>query len=449
MKRGYAFVSQDCRGKHKSKGEYDPFRNDHLDGYDTVEWIAGQPWSDGKVGMWGGSALGITAHLAATQAPPHLRCAYVIVAEGSARHQTVYIGGVYRKELNDGWLTAQGARFAIGVSVENPPSSPHWDWRELALHYRKVEIPIYEVGGWFDIFTQGSIDNFAGHQAAARGLGAGNQKLVMGPWAHGGLGGRLKFPDDKAADFLVGGDVYRWFGRWLKGEENGIDREPPVRYYVLGDTEDKTAPGNEWRTAPGWPPLAARITPYYLHAGGKLAGSPPAGEDARAAYTYDPSQPAPTKGGGNLLLGGKGPVDQREVGEREDYLRFATEPLAAPVEVIGRVYVDLHVESDAPDTDFAAKLVDVYPDGYEALLADGILRARYREGFDREVPLEAGQGGGAPDRPLVDGGGLQQGAPHRGPRDQLERPALRPQPQHREADARRHARCARRGTRCT
>ncbi|MBI4603821.1 MAG: CocE/NonD family hydrolase [Planctomycetes bacterium] len=395
--RGYAFVSQDCRGKHKSKGKYDPFRTDHLDGHDAVEWVARQPWSDGKVGMMGGSALGITSHLAATQAPPHLLCAYVIVAEGSARHNTVYMGGVYRKELNDGWLAAQGAMATIGESVRNPPSSPHWDWRELALHHRKVQIPIYEVGGWFDIFAQGSIDTFGGLQASAGGIGAGNQKLVMGPWAHGALGGRLKFPEDRAGELIAGEHLRRWFDRWLKGEENGIDREPPVRYYVLGDPEDKAAPGNEWRSAAGWPPLPARITPYYLRGGGRLAPAPApvpapaAGEPSKVEYAYDPKSPVPTKGGANLILGGKGPIDQREVGERQDYLRFATEPLESPFEVIGRIYVDLHVESDAPDTDFAAKLVDVYPDGYEALITDGILRARYREGFEKEVFLEPGK----------------------------------------------------------
>ncbi len=387
--RGYAFVAQDCRGKFKSKGKYDPFRNDHLDGYDAVEWIARQPWSNGRVGMIGGSALGITSHLAATQAPPHLLCAYVIVAESSARTDTVYSGGVYRKELNDGWLTAQGALFAIGESVRNPPSSPHWDWREMKSFHRRIRIPIYEVGGWFDIFTQGSIDSFTGLQANGAGLAAGNQKLVMGPWAHGAVGGRLKFPRDRAGELMNGPDVYRWFDRWLKDERNGIEREPPVRYYVLGDPESPGAPGNEWRAADSWPP-PARATSYFLRPGRGLSLDPPTGGETSTVYAYDPKNPVPTKGGGNLILGGKGPMDQREIGEREDYLRFATEPLAEPLEIAGRIYADLYVESDAPDTDFTAKLVDVYPDGYEALLADGIIRVRYREGLDKEVFLKPG-----------------------------------------------------------
>jgi uncharacterized protein len=388
--RGYVFVSQDCRGKFKSKGKYDPFVGDQYDGFDTVEWMAKQPWSDGAVGMVGGSALGITSQLAATQAPPHLRCAYVIVAENSARSNTVYRGGVYRKEMNDGWLAAQGAAFAIAETIRHPPADRHWDWREIGDFSERITIPIYEVGGWFDIFAQGTIDTFSALQASGAGLAAGNQKLVMGPWAHGPLGGRLKFPDDRAGDYLAGEEMFRWFGRWLKAEKNGIDEEPPVRYYLLGDPESPGAPGNEWRTAEAWPP-PSRAASFFLRPGGALARTP-AGEPASAtSYTYDPKNPVPTVGGGNLLAGGKGPMDQRAIQDRQDYLRFATEPLAEPLEVVGRVYADFFVESDAPDTDFAAKLVDVYPDGYEALLTDGIIRARYRRGFASEVPLQAGE----------------------------------------------------------
>ena len=169
--------------------------------------------------------------------------------------------------------------------------------------------------------------------------------------------------------------------------ENGIDREPPVRYYVLGS--DPASPGNEWRTAESWPP-PARVTSFFLHAGGALRREPAAAADEAIAYSYDPQKPVPTKGGGNLFIP-RGPVDQREIGEREDYVRFATEPLERAVEIAGRIHADLYVESDAPDTDFVAKLVDVQPDGYEALLADGIIRARYREGLDREVFLEPGK----------------------------------------------------------
>jgi predicted acyl esterase len=389
VKQGYAVVAQDCRGKFKTKGSYDPFKTDHVDGYDTVEWIAGQGWSDGKVGMLGGSALGITTNLAATQVPPHLVCGYVIVAESSARRDTVYMGGVYRKELNDGWLMLQGAAFAIADTMRNPPGSSHWDWREIPAFHNRIRIPIYHVGGWFDIFTQGTIDNFVGLQAHGAGPAAGNQKLVMGPFAHGQIEGRLKFPTSESPA-LGFEEQLRWFDRWLKGSANGIDREPAVRYYMLGDPEDPEAPGNEWRDADSWPP-SSRPTSYYLHPEFTLVRATPSENHGSIAYRYDPKEPVSTVGGANLILGGKGPMDQRQIGNRQDYLRFLSQPLKAPLEVAGRVTVDLFIASDAPDTDFAAKLVDVYPDGYEALLLDSIVRARYREGFDREVMLPAGE----------------------------------------------------------
>jgi hypothetical protein len=388
--RGYAFVSQDCRGKHGSSGRYDPFKTDAEDGHDAVEWAARQPWSNGKIGMIGGSALGITAQLAATQAPPHLLCAYVIVAEASARHQTVYMGGVYRKELNDGWLKAQGADFAIEDSVRQPPGSRYWDWREIPAFHDRIRIPIYQVGGWFDIFSQGSIDNFVGLQSRGAALAAGNQKLVMGPYAHGRLSGRLSFHDGDPAKALQSEDRFRWFDRWLKGIDNGIDREPPVRYYLMGDADDAAAPGNRWVDAASWPPPSRPLS-FFLHPDRSLRREPPGEAGASIAYDYDPKKPVPTLGGANLVFMLKGPADQRAIGDRADYLRFQSAPLDAPLEVAGRVHADLWVESDAPDTDFAAKLIDVYPDGYEALLLDGILRARYREGYDREVWLERGK----------------------------------------------------------
>ena len=385
--QGYAFVAQDCRGKFESKGKYDPFKMDHYDGYDTVEWIARQKWSNGKVGMLGGSALGITTNLAATQVPPHLICGYVIVAPASARRNTVYMGGVYRKEMNDGWLKMQGAGFAIDETMQNPAGSSHWDWREISDFHDRIRIPMCNVGGWFDIFAQGTIDNFVGLQNKGVGLAAGNQKLIMGPFAHGQLGGRLKFPHADKPLFDTKQQL-QWFDRWLKDIDNGIDKRSPVSYYLMGDAGDPEAPGNEWKEASSWPP-PSRPTSYFLRSHRLLApGAPPivAGEET---YHYDPEDPVPTVGGANLILGGKGPVDQRIIDGRQDYLRFQTAALTAPLEVVGRVRVDLYVQSDAPDTDFAAKLVDVYPDGYEALLLDGIIRARYRNGLEQESMLKS------------------------------------------------------------
>ncbi len=387
--RGFVLAAQDCRGKFKSKGKYDPFKKDHQDGFDTIEWIANQKWSDGKVGMWGASALGITTNLASTQKPKALKCAYVIVASASARHQTVYMGGVYRKELNDGWLTAQGAIHTIEETIRNPAGNEFWNWREIADFYSEIDIPVYNVGGWFDIFSQGTLDNFAGLHTKGKGLARGNQKLWIGPYAHGPMGGRLKFPDGDAGQALDMKRVYRWFSRWLKDEKNGIDEEPPVNYYLMGDTEDKNAPGNHWVKAGSWPP-ASRPTSYFLDHDGSIQRELP-GKSNKLTYAYDPKNPVPTIGGGNLILGGKGPMDQRKIQDRKDYLRFQSEVLKEPVAIAGRVTADLFISSDAPDTDFAVKLVDVYPDGYEALILDGILRTRYRKGLKEPVMLSPGK----------------------------------------------------------
>jgi len=391
---GYAFVGQDCRGKFGSKGRYDPFKTDHTDGYDTVEWISARDWCDGNVGMIGGSALGMTSNLAATQRPPHLRCAYVIVAPASARRNTVYIGGVYRKEMNDGWLTMQGAKHAIDETMKHPPGDAFWDWREITDFHDRIDIPIYNVGGWYDIFSQGTVDNFVGLQTRGRGLAAGHQKLVMGPFAHGRMGGRSSYPDARPEKWFGAERQIRWFDRWLKGERNGIDEEPPIRYYVLGDVEDDRAPGNEWRSARSWPP-PSRPTSLFLRHGGKLEKEPSAvstrNSELSLTYAYDPANPVRTVGGNNLIQGGRGPLDQRLVGKRDDYFRFQTGKLERPLEIGGRVTCELFVESNAADTDFVAKLVDVYPDGYEALVLDGIIRTRYREGLDQELPLVKGK----------------------------------------------------------
>ena len=386
--RGYALVVQDCRGTGRSEGENVPFRLDQPDGYDTVEWIAKQSWSNRKVGMVGGSALGITSTLAATYVPPHLVCAFVAITPANIRTDTLYMGGVYRKEMNDGWLKIQGKANQIEETVARPISDRYWDWRDIVSQHGKIRIPIYNVGGWYDIFAQGNIDNFVGLQANGGGAAAGNQKLLVAPIGHGGLSGRLKYPENSR--FNQQEIQFRWLDYWLKGARNGIMDEPAVRYYAMGDPSDPLAPGNEWRTSDSWPP-PSRITPYYLGPKGSLAVDYPAEGESAGEYRYDPKNPVPTVGGQNLMIPGKGPMDQRAIKERDDYLRFETPALTQPVEVTGRVYVDLWVETDAPDTDFVAKLVDVYPDGYEALVLDAPLRLRYREGLDREVFMKPGE----------------------------------------------------------
>ncbi len=381
---GFVYVAQDCRGRFKSEGKYMPFMDDHLDGYDTIEWIAKQEWCNGKVGMIGGSAMGITANQASIMAPPHLTAMYVQVAPASAYQHAIYTGGVFRKEMNEQWLKAQKAEDVLSLTIQHYKDDGYLNIREGRLHWEKVQVPVYNWGGWYDIFEQGNIDNFVGLQSKGGGLAAGNQKLMMGPWAHGQVE-EVKYPNAQPDQK----DAQRWFDYWLKGVANGIMDEPPVSYYVMGDTTDPKAPGNEWRTSTVWPP-PAKITSFFLQPSGKLSETLVSDAKSSSTYQYDPKAPVPTVGGA-LLFGKKGPMDQRVIGARKDVLKFQTPVLDAPLEVTGQVIVELFAESDCPDTDWMAKLVDVYPDGTERLVLDNALRARFREGFDKEVLMKQGE----------------------------------------------------------
>lgn len=385
-KAGMAVVGQDCRGRYASQGDYVPFRTDREDGYDTIEWIAAQPWCSGKVGMWGGSALGITTNLAASTNPPHLVAGFVIVAPASWRTEILFPGGVWLKNLVDGWMDAQNSRDVRVEWSRRAPSDPYFDWQEIPRYYNNINVPIYNIGGWFDIFATGSVKNFVGLQTQGAPGARGNQKLLMAAAGHGPITPRWKeYPNGGGNTGAA--DPIRWFSYWLKGEQNGVMSEPPIRYFVMGDAENPFAPGNEWRTADKWPPAEFTPTSYYLNAGGGLSTTTPASEGpSKSEYAYDPADPVKSVGGANLILA-RGPLDQREIGECQDYLRFNSAPLDAPVQILGSVTVDLNVQTDAPDTDFMAKLVDVYPDGYEALLSDLGQRLRYRHGLDKEAPM--------------------------------------------------------------
>jgi predicted acyl esterase len=388
LSKGYVRVVQDCRGRFKSEGQYRAFIDDIDDGYDTVEWIAKQPWSNGKVGMTGGSAMGITSNLAAMSGAPHLVAAYVSVAHGSSYRYSSFPGGVFLKNLNEEWLRRQGV----------PPSDvprpiirsfdADYKSRDMNSQYAKVNVPFYNVGGWYDIFLQGNIDNFVGLQSDGGPKARGNQKLLMGAFGHGPLSGDLKYPQD--AGNMGSGETMRWFDHWLKGIDTGIMKEPPIKYYVMGDTVngkeagDRKQPGNEWRTADRWPPPAT-LTSFYLQANGKLSTSP--AREGKLSFVYDPRDPVPSVGGNNLMMD-RGPMDQRKVSSRKDVLKFETEPLTQAVEIVGRISAELHVSTDAEDTDFMVKLVDVYPNGYEALVLDEAYRLRYHQGLDKPARVE-------------------------------------------------------------
>ncbi|MDX1567419.1 MAG: CocE/NonD family hydrolase, partial [Longimicrobiales bacterium] len=392
---GYAFVIQDQRGRYRSQGVYQAHENEIDDGYDTVEWIARQRWSNGMVGISGTSAVGIAANLAAAADPPHLRAAYVTVAPRSNLYEARFINGLFKEADTGNWMRGQGvSEEEIDAYKKRVVEDQRWRETDLIFHRHNIDIPIYNVGGWYDLFSYGTVMNFQYLQNWGREGAKGNQKMLVAPVGHRALAGDLVYPNAPSGLGGLGdnpGDrpdeEIRWFDYWLKGVDNGIMDEPPVRYYQMSAAQEgDPSPLNEWRTASQWPPTEATRTPFYLRSDGSLSVEGPSDGNASLSYRFDPANPVPTLGGLNLTIDA-GPMDQREVDERDDYLRFETEPLDEPVAIAGKIDLELCASTDGPDTDFMVKLVDVYPDGYEALVLDTGLRTRYRHG-QRLVAVE-------------------------------------------------------------
>lgn len=392
--KGYAFVCQDMRGRFQSEGE-DAIIFQHngwgkeRDGQETITWIVGRPWSNGKVGTIGGSALGITQNMTAPNAPDHLRAQVVEVAFSNMYRQCAFQGGVWRKELMEGWLAATNlSKRNIETFFAHPNEDSFWDALNPEAVADRVNAPGIYLGGWYDIFLQGSINSFVSIQARGGSLARGNCRLILGPWAHGAFD-ELVYPENSGRHHVPAADSLRFYDYWLKGVSNGVDQDLPVHYYVMGDPTVENAPGNFWRAADHWPPPADK-TPLYPRADGQLTWEAPTEDAAELSYDYDPKNPVPTIGGQNLLLP-KGPMDQRKVEERADVLLFTTDTLAEPLEITGPIVAKLFVTSDAPDTDFTVKITDVYPDGRSMLVTDGILRARHRVSLAQEDFLAPGQ----------------------------------------------------------
>ena len=375
---GFVYVLQDVRGKGRSQGFYAAFENDVEDGYDSVEWAAARPWSNGKVGLSGGSAMGITANEAAMAAPPHLKAAYVVVAPYDLM-QNSYMGGVLKEKDVLGWSKGQGVSDEVlNTQRRRVGDDIFWNRAAMSTNRKYIQIPIYNVGGWYDIFDHGNVSNFEYLQNHGAKGARGNQKLLMGPFGHGALSGDLEYPGFDRLN-LAGDQELRWFDYWLKGVDNGIMDEPPVGYYMMAGAEKgQLSPKNRLLTSANWPP-ANREVRYYLTPDKVLSGKAPSGDGVKVSYRFDPADPVPTVGGANLTFE-RGPMDQRAIPARQDYLRFQTPALEKDVTIAGPVKVELYGATDGLDTDFMAKLVDVYPDGYEALVLDAPVRARFRHG---------------------------------------------------------------------
>ena len=395
---GYVLVVQDVRGKGHSEGFYSAFNDDIPDGYDTVEWVAKQSWANGKVGITGASALGITSNMAAIAAPPHLVAAYVIVAPND-RFQNSYMGGVLKEKDTVDWLKGQGVSDQVIDDLRSRVIGNIDAVRtDMSQGMQFIRIPMYNVGGWYDIFNSGNTYNFNWLQNNGSMGARGNQKLFMGPFGHGPLSGDLVYPG--ADNMMANADQeLRWWDYWLKGVDNGIMVEPPVRYLMMAAARKGAySTKNRFIEAANWPPESREVR-YYITADHGLTTRAPTVGDAKVSYRFDPANPVATIGGANLTFD-RGPMDQRGIPERQDYLRFETPVLTRDVAITGHVGAEIWAATDGPDTDFVAKLIDVYPDGYEALVLDAPIRARYRHG--RLPDQVAMMTPGAPEKLVVD-----------------------------------------------
>lgn len=378
---GYAVVQQNLRGQFESEGTWGGFIGEMNDGFDTVEWIAAQPWSNGKVGVLGGSTSGVAGYMTLMSGAPHLSCGVIQNAHASPYSVANYPGGVYQAAFAENWMSILGAKV--------PPPFPRPIIRKLESDLMNadiqnraasVKVPILHQTGWFDIFTQGAIDFFVSAQTNGSERAPGNQKLIIHPRGHGEkLAGPLQWPGE-IADI----DNYpkRWFDYWMRDIDTAIQKIPAVQYYSLGDPSAGDSVGNSWRTSGVWPPPSVPAS-YYLQSGGGLSITPPPHASGSGSFDYDPQDPVPSipQRPGDWLT--RAPTDQRPLKDRADILRFASLPLSAAVEIAGSLRAELFVSTTARDTDFFVRLIDIHPNGYEALLAAQPMRLRFREGFER------------------------------------------------------------------
>jgi putative CocE/NonD family hydrolase len=424
--RGYVVAVQDVRGRYASEGEWYPFMHEASDGYDTVEWAAALPWSNGKVGMFGGSYVGATQFLAAIADPPHLAGLCPNDTASDYHDGWTYHGGAFEQWFGESWTTALsdntlsrrvaaandlkrwtqilplrsypvlGAPSAAALApyfsdwLAHPTNDEYWKRWSIAGHSSRIRVPVLNLGGWYDIFLGGALSNYqrlkkeAGTAAARSG-----QRLLLYVAGHaGGLDWRQVGAVDfgKQLPLDLGEVTLRWYDHLFKGLANGVDHEKPVKIFVMGV--------NTWREEDDWPLPRAQVAPFYLHSTGAARGSEGGGAlgtDAPAQerpdqYDYDPANAVPTIGGAlccEPLPTGIGPQDQRPAETRADVLVFSSPALTERTEVTGPVVLDLYVSSSAVDTDFTGKLVDVWPNGFAQNLTEGILRLRYRRSQEK------------------------------------------------------------------
>jgi len=393
---GYVVAAVNFRGAQKSEGTWVGYRalgwGELQDGYDIVEWLAKQPWSTGKIGTFGSSQAGFAQNFLAVARPPHLVCQYMIDTGLSLFHEGYRIGGTVRPErfktMDAVCRVPQHNRDLLAEWFRHPTYDDYWAAEDCSRHIDKMNVPCFTVGSWYDFMNVGSIESYIGRQHRGGDNSRGRQQLRIGPWLHGRFNksnvvSQMKYPEN--ASFDMPSHMRRWFDHYLKGIDCGVDKDPAVTYYVMGAVGEDSAPGNVWRTADDWP-VPSRETSYFLHAGGGLTTTAPTSADAATTILADPDHPAEIPKGGF-----PGAQDARPFEKQAEVRTFTTEPLAEPVEWTGMVRAELFVSSSTRDTDFIVRVSDVYPDGRSILIVDYIRRARYRDGFDREVFMEPGK----------------------------------------------------------
>jgi putative CocE/NonD family hydrolase len=427
--QGYVYIIQDCRGRFTSEGEWYPFKYESQDGYDTVEWAAALPYANGKVGLVGMSYVGVTQMLTAVAAPPHLAGILPVITGSNYHENWTYQGGALAQSFDQGWTTyfaidtlnrrvlketsrergdmilplgdypVLGPGTSSGLAdyyldwLAHPRYDDYWKQWSIEEQFSKIKVPGFHVAAWYDLFQDGSLKNYLGIKAQGGSDAArNNQRLLVIAGGHAGLTpkiGDIDFGKDSVIDITA--LTLRWYDHLLKGVDNGISREKPVKIFVMGK--------NVWREEDSWPLLRARETRYYLHSAGKantlggdgtLSATSPTSE-AADKYVYDPADPVATRGGPVPLHKSAGPVDQRPTENREDVLVYTTPAFQRDTEVTGPVTLELYVSSSAVDTDFTGKLIDVWPNGNAENLLDGILRARYRNSMEKAEFMNPGE----------------------------------------------------------
>jgi putative CocE/NonD family hydrolase len=416
--RGYVVVQQDVRGKYDSDGVFYHFRNEANDGYDTDEWIGNQRWSNGKIGGMGGSYVGYTQLTQGIRGSKHLTALAAAVTTTDIYNSWLYVDGAFHYGFAFPWgaIATDGRVAQLTSAYDWPRVYPHlpiatsdeaashvngayrdwvkhstrdayWNGISFESQVGEIQVPLLVVEGWYDIFLRGALRDHIALQ------GRPGKRLMIGPWAHGTGGRRIGPPPaegetDPRIDFGPAAEIdmkkiyLRWHDYWLKGIENGVATDAPVKIFVMGE--------NQWRDEREWPLARTEFTNYYISSGGKanslrgdgaLSTTPPTGA-GQDTFTYDPASPVPTLGG-NVCCSSVpyGPGDQRPAEERGDVLVYTTPALSSAVEVTGPIVMKLFASSTAKDTDWTAKLVDVHPDGYARNIQDGILRARHRDGI--------------------------------------------------------------------